>query len=862
MEKSTGRYIFNYVNPQSGSSNAQLLVSELGNIDSVTEATPQASSSGASPTPTPLAIPAGHNIAQGKNLLSTEQEAFLLPNTYEAKEKINLADLVINQGDKVTVVGDNIRVVGSDRKVTVKSLASLSPDDKKNFENIGSTQSPFSTYGMSELDKSLFVDAPNGATLPEGSDIAKILKTDKTGEALTKKFGEDGLKDYKATRDGNILSVIGPNGKETKYDINPDTGDIIGPVVEAKTTIAPQSKLFGVITTPRGFFISNLVDGVNWALAAGMGVQLIGRLVGLQETQVNSVSLAVSAGILAGKITNGIIQKTLASKGASGSLLTKAAPWGVGVAVALLVLQATYKQKQTREEKRIFECLPWEPQLGGDNCEKCNSDPFRPCSEYRCKSLGQACELLNPGSDKELCTWVSPKDVTSPTISPWKDVLRPIKEDLRYAQDAKRPPSRGVKILSGRGRDNCLKAFTPLQFGIQNNEPAQCKIDVLHTEKFDDMAYYMGETSLYLYNHTQSFTLPNAPSEENGSALQFPNEGEYAFYIRCRDANGNENVDEYTMKFCVDPTPDTTPPLIEGTSIPSGNYVQYNSENVPIDIYVNEPAECKWSRQSKAFEEMENAISCSSNPEDINSNLLYTCSAALTGIKNKEDNKFYFRCKDNPSLAEGERNVNVQSYEFLLRGSQPLDILKTEPNKTITGSTDTVAVQLAVETSNGAEEGKSICFFSPTTNSADYVQMFETKSYTHKQLLDLTSGTYTYNFKCVDAGGNIAQDSTTFTVLIDKQAPKVTRAYKEGALKIITNEEAQCVYSLSGCNYNFAEGISLLYSNPSIKTSHFAEWNSNNVYHIKCKDNYGNEPSPSQCAIVVSAIEITQPQEL
>ena len=36
-------------------------------------------------------------------------------------------------------------------------------------------------------------------------------------------------------------------------------------------------------------------------------------------------------------------------------------------------------------------CNTWSPPVGGDDCDLCSSHPMRPCSEYRCHSLGEEC---------------------------------------------------------------------------------------------------------------------------------------------------------------------------------------------------------------------------------------------------------------------------------------------------------------------------------------------------------------------------------------------------------------------------------------------------------------------------------------
>jgi hypothetical protein len=109
-------------------------------------------------------------------------------------------------------------------------------------------------------------------------------------------------------------------------------------------------------------------------------------------------------------------------------------------------------------------------------------------------------------------------------------------------------------------------------------------------------------------------------------------------------------------------------------------------------------------------------------------------------------------------------------------------------------------------------------------------------------------------------GGNTAESKTTFSVFSDKEAPKVTRVYKEEGtgLKVVTNEDAECVYSLTSCNFVFDEGLKLIYSNPSVRTNSYVEWKPNTVYYIKCRDPYGNEPNPNECSVVAKPVESTR----
>ncbi len=665
---------------------------------------------------------------------------------------------------------------------------------------------------------------------------------------------------------GNGVSVVSRNvlNEETTIVLKDASGatqtltgsstDTVGSAVKSANTPASSGGILDSIfgktplgTSPGPF--AALLSGLIWGGVAALAVKMIGGMFGLDKGTTNALSLAAFGGVA--------VYRSLSLK-LFPSLTKYALPIGIGVGAAIFIFMYKKEKKQIIQ----FSCLPFEPPIGGAKCEECNKDPFRPCSEYRCKSLGQACQILNAGTAEERCAWVNPGDVTSPTIQPWIDALKP--GDLKYIPDnAIRPPSRGVKIV--RGGNGCLQAYTPLEFGIFLNEPSQCKIDWNRNATFAEMQFYFGESNYFRYNHTQKMRLPGPDAGQSASPL-IANDGTFNLYVRCMDGNGNVNpaegnvnVDEFVFEFCVDPSPDTTPPIIEGTSITDKSPVQYNADNVPIQVYTNEPSECKWSRQDKAFEDMENTMTCNTESFQVNADLQYTCSGDLSGIQNQQENKFYFRCKDQPDKAENDRNVNTASFPLTLRGSQPLNILSVGPNETIRGSTDTVPIELSVRTDDGADEGKAICYFSPTGEPDTFIAMFETNNFVHKQLLDLTSGNYEYHFRCIDAGGNAAEAETRFNVFIDRSAPEISRVYRdstESALKVVTNEDAQCVYSIQSCNYVFNEGLALIYSNPEIKNVHFAEWKPTATYYIKCRDDQGNEPGPNECSVVASAVTL------
>lgn len=612
----------------------------------------------------------------------------------------------------------------------------------------------------------------------------------------------------------------------------------------------------------------NLLEGVSWGVVV-LGIsQLIAGFMGSEDkkSMVSSAGLAISAGLVAGKAVYGLIGQFGKNEGTAGKLGLydggAGAKWAGGITGAILayyIFASQYTKTETTEQTIEFKCMTWQAPRGGASCDLCNHDALRPCSEYRCKSLGQTCKLLNAGTGEEKCIDSAPDDVTSPGIKPMESALT---NGYSYTDVKNRPPGgngpAGMKITYNGG---CLPSFTPFKWGIVttdngNNgvelQPAQCKIDFNHTTSFDDMNYYMDENNLYVENHTQAMSLPGATlNKKENNSLEIKSNEEYTMYVRCMDGNGNENRDEFAVRFCIDPTPDLTAPIIKSTSIDSGSAVLYKVDNVSMQVYTNEPANCKWSRKDSSYSNMENNMSCSNSLWQMNAEMFYTCKTTLTSIKDKEQNDFYFRCQDL------NNNTQQQSYAFTLYGTQPLNILSVGPTGTIGSSTSTANVTLTVKTDNGFSNGNSDCYYSTTNSNSSFVKMFETGGNTHSQSLDLVGGSYKYYYKCIDAGGNLDSNQTSFDVFVDKYAPAIVRAFQVSSkLYLVTDESSTCKYSTASCNFNMdSEGIDMPYAN---SVEHYSDLKVDQTYYIKCSDEFGNQPEPTDCSMIIRPYQLAK----
>jgi hypothetical protein len=362
-------------------------------------------------------------------------------------------------------------------------------------------------------------------------------------------------------------------------------------------------------------------------------------------------------------------------------------------------------------------------------------------------------------------------------------------------------------------------------------------------------------------DYNQSFTL-SLPSKEAMAAenITADNGGKYQLYVRCEDSNGNSNPANFVFKFCISQGPDTTAPEILGTSILDKQPIAAGQKSINIDLYLRdqtftkENASCRWSYLDKTYNSMEGNMTCTHSLLDINSQMAYTCKANLTGLKDNQNNDFYFRCVDDLG------NANMQSYPLTLIGTKPLVIESVGPTGIVEDSTNVIKVNLSAQTAAGYDEGKAMCSFSETGKPGSYVDFFygydiePFSQYQHSQELWLEEGSYSYFIQCRDKGGNIDNKNVSFSVKTDTSPPVVVRVYKEDDyIKLITDEPGKCVYSNFGCTYLFKDGIEMTSLQ---EKEYYADWNTDNDFYIKCEDNYGNQPLPNECSIIARPFEI------
>ena len=465
------------------------------------------------------------------------------------------------------------------------------------------------------------------------------------------------------------------------------------------------------------------------------------------------------------------------------------------------------------------DCNLWQPPKGGDDCELCNQEN-KPCSEYRCRSLGAACELINQGSENETCVSIGGNDVNSPIITLNNELLS---ENITV-QETFEESNKGYII------NELIPAFTPIQLGISTDEPAQCKYSAQPGNNYEELTYNFG-SNLYTYNHSLLFSLGDEVTQEEVLALT---QGIYTLYIKCSDYNGNTNERDFFIRFQVDTTPDLTPPEVVYTSLAEGTHLSYGVNVTSFSLYTNEPAQCRWDTEDASYDIMNYEMECSQSELAQLSQYFgtYPCKADLEGVSNENINYFYFKCKDRVG------NTNEESFRFSTKSSEDnLYITSLEPTGTIYNDT----INIEVTTEGGAQNGVALCAISTETNIFSEMPLFlETNSTYHEQELNLFKGEYTLYVTCQDRAGNQATNSSQIEIDIDTKSPSLINFYIDEIFQELvfeTSENTLCEFGTQP--FTFGEGSDI---GGEYTPTHSISIGSP-VYYIICEDEFNNQGS-------------------
>ncbi len=608
-------------------------------------------------------------------------------------------------------------------------------------------------------------------------------------------------------------------------------------------------------------FIANIASNwgaitTNFAIAQALywGTHFLLPLLGASQKMSDSLALALSLGYGIGSGIGIIANAAGWTSGLGGifasslglpSLFIGLGGGLIGLGIGALVFLITYRDE--RIDAIQFTCYPWQPQSGGADCEQCNKG-ILPCTKYRCESLGRSCALTKIGTTEQTCAWKDKNDVSPPIISAWDGAL----DKTKYTYNPYTTTStidKGVIVQDIKTTDGCVNPSARVTYGFTTDKPSICKYDIVRKNSFKEMTNAIDGK---LIEDKYTYTITSTPEEATGKG------GSYEVFVRCESSNGNSNVNAFVFKYCRQAGLDTTAPVITLTEPLDGWFIETGKTSQEVNVYTDKQSDCKWSHNNEEYDSMPNTMVCSQSITEMNANTYYKCSTTLDGLKDNVENNFYFNCKSYPLKTEADRHKMTTNVKYTLVGTKPLvlDSITPEVGTVIKDSTQSVKVTFTAKTSAGYNKGNSYCDVKPTSASDKSYSLFLSDSnspqYLHSQDLWFDAGSYDYTIKCCDIKeltGNCDVKTTQFSVETDFEPPIVVRIYNENKqLKIITNENAECVYGTNDCNYDFKDGLKLSTTN---NIEHFADWNTNNNFYIKCKDQFGNMPAPDQCSITV-----------
>jgi len=544
---------------------------------------------------------------------------------------------------------------------------------------------------------------------------------------------------------------------------------------------------------------------------------------------------------------------------------------GNAVAAVLAVVTAgwawiTGYGKTTTVEVQ-FKCNEWQAPAGVDEnlCKKCNEKSLLDCTEYKCESIGQNCKFINKDTQNPLCVSIE-DDGTAPVLSAGET---PENYDLEKKEGRKFE-------LTGPKEGNCIQEKSDLWFTIEADEAVQCKYSF---EKpignYQQMDGNYPNDNDYLEKHRFSIEVPSlyelggeCTENEDGeiTCTSLESGSNVNMYIKCQDVNGNFNIQEgYSVEMCVSEIPDLTAPALKGFSPEKGKKLKYNPKNLSLDVYTDEPAECKWGSSAMPYGEMPNKMGSSGEFEYSKG---YLNSGEITGLM-KGQNNYYIACNDTSgNIGKFEYNIEVLSSmnesEFIEEHGLQISSSSPESGKTISTNERPATVEIKVQTKEGINEGNAVCKYSFEKKSWSKMYDFE-KSYDTVHTKDFNlmtqSGNYSVNVVCQGFPEGISRANTTinFTLDIDNKGPKIDYTFDSGKLTVTTDEPAKCSYSPKKCNeFSVKEGNEFDFGYNFV-TEQKADWDPRwEGYSIKCIDELENTNCTQYGEVSVEPPEITR----
>ncbi|MCL6500551.1 MAG: hypothetical protein K6T16_00770 [Candidatus Pacearchaeota archaeon] len=560
-------------------------------------------------------------------------------------------------------------------------------------------------------------------------------------------------------------------------------------------------------------------------------------------------------------------------------------------------------------DKRYGTCKPEKPIMGLSEdeqeraCLSCMEDPYRICTKERCEILGNciAVPTEKAGSYKCIAGKCEEKGLVGMTDGriEWY-----IDGTLNGSMDAE-IGDRNIRTDLGEIPFNTKS----IVINLTTDQPAQCRW-VLDTRG----ANFSGMTD---FEENYYPTLPGGSADWQYAVVELPGTvargEEHKIFIKCKNACGSEHeagYDQNYVQFKLAKKPDQLPPEIVYIDPSNNAVIRGDLGNITASFWLDELGNCKYSdktmnytlnyTQMKYFSERPNENSSVMLGKCYPGNCTHLTMARCThcelllnltrgyeelnfsgmppemqsqldemGLYNTTKFfRFMIRCEDTA------KNIMIEedtlSYGFITMPGYNITVLKPEMDERTYDRLPEIVV-----TSEPRETQcryKTYVGSGPKTPPAwDEMQFIDELMATlhegrHNETLNAskTGMQHTLWARCRDKWHIEATNYTRFYTLLDEDAPVIMRMYHDTSvgdyLIIETDDNSTCVYGTSDtikCNYNFSDGNAMT---GTLEPVHAAYWSLENLYYIKCVDDWNNypggRPNANACTAVINPYEV------
>lgn len=297
--------------------------------------------------------------------------------------------------------------------------------------------------------------------------------------------------------------------------------------------------------------------------------------------------------------------------------------------------------------------------------------------------------------------------------------------------------AQGLPVLSSGSPIGILANTAQITFSLNTDKNATCRYSTTPGMDYDSMGDTFSTTGQTY--HSQQLTPANGKVYTYFVA--------YTYYVRCMDAAGNKNINDYAIVFSV-AQPSVSSATVAPTRFngrPTGALPADTAQAI-LSLNTDKNATCRYSTTAATdYYSMANTFSTTG---------LTSHYQSLTGLLNGKTYNFYVRCID----ADG--NWNLDDFSILFSTAQSIDTSDiTPPNRSGGQPTGTLPAGTTAATLFVATDENAHCQYL-TTPGMDYASMVNNFTITNqashsKSLTGLVNGqTYNYYVRCADASGN------------------------------------------------------------------------------------------------------------